>query len=126
MVDIKLNDEINNLQNIIEELEESLDIEKGSSLLWRRKYYDLLAHKFDVNVEWFDEILQAEQEKRLAVLPVSIGTPVYSTIFCDINEDGTLIPQTWNFMPSMLDEWGKGWFATYEEAEEYLKEKENS
>lgn len=125
---LKLKTEIMNkidtLQNRIEELKESLDIERGCVKLWRRKYYDLLADKFDVNVEWFDKILQADIDKRLVILPVPIGTPVYSTIFCAFREDGTIKPQSgWTFTPSMLDEWGKGWFATYEEAEKYLREK---
>lgn len=77
------------------------------------------------NSEHLRELVEAEKDGRLVVLPVKLGTQVWSSVFCKVNEDGTESPTyPWNFDISMMNEWGQGWHLTREEAETALKERE--
>lgn len=65
--------------------------------------------------------LKAEQEGRLVVLPCKVGTVVWSSELTEIDDDGVEHVATWSFVPGMMDEWGKSFFLTREEAEKALK-----
>lgn len=68
------------------------------------------------------ELAQANREGRCVVLPIKLGTPVWSTAFCQVDDDGTEHPTyPWPFDLSMADEWGKEWFLTREEAYAVLR-----
>lgn len=72
------------------------------------------------------ELAQADREGRCVVLPIKPGTPVWSTVFCQLNDDGTEHPTyPWPFELSMADEWGRGWFLTREEAEAALRREQD-
>lgn len=67
-------------------------------------------------------LAQADREGRCVVLPIKLGTPVWSTAFCQVDDDGTEHPTyPWPFDLSMADEWGKEWFLTREEADAALR-----
>lgn len=68
------------------------------------------------------ELKQAEDEGRYVVLPVKPGTPVWSTAFCKVDDDGTEHPTyPWPFDIGMAKDWGTDWFLTREEAEAALR-----
>lgn len=68
------------------------------------------------------ELVEAERDGRCVVLPVKPGTFVWSTVFCQLGDDGKEYPTfPWEFSVSMMDEWGEGWHLTKEEAEAALK-----
>ena len=77
--------------------------------------------KFDALVDKLGEYEDAEEQGRLVVLPCKIGTPVWSSVMCRFDENGEEQPMQWPFMLSMMDEWGTGFFLTYEEAKAALK-----
>ena len=76
---------------------------------------DILGDEYDL--DRLRELAQADREGRCVVLPIKRGTPVWSTAFCQVDDDGTEHPTyPWPFDLSMADEWGKEWFLTREEA----------
>ena len=80
----------------------------------------------DVSVDRLLEIVEAERDGRCVVLPVKIGTHVWSTVFCRLSDDGKEHPTfPWEFSVSMMDEWGTGWHLTEKDAEEALKGETN-
>lgn len=72
------------------------------------------------------ELAQADREGRCVALPIKPGTPVWSTAFCRVDDDGTEHPTyPWPFDLSMAEEWGREWFLTREEAEKALEGTKN-
>ena len=76
----------------------------------------------DFGVDRLRELAQADREGRCVVLPVKPGTPVWSTAFCKVDDDGTEHPTyPWPFDIGMANEWGTEWFLTQGEAEAALR-----
>lgn len=72
------------------------------------------------------EICSAERDGRCVLLPCRIGTPVWSSCFCEIDENGEEYPSgPWEFSIAMMDEWGENWHLTKEAAEAELKGEQN-
>ena len=64
------------------------------------------------------ELAKADVDNRCMILPVKLGTPIWSTIFCSIDENGIEHPTfPWEFSTSMLDKWGIDWHLTEKDAE---------
>lgn len=84
---------------------------------------DILGDEYDL--DRLRELAQADREGRCVVLPVKPGTPVWSTAFCRVDEDGTEHPTPWPFGPWMVDGWGRDWFPTCEEAEAALRREQD-
>ena len=65
----------------------------------------------------------AEEQDLLLRLPCKIGATVYL-----IKSDGKIVPRTADmmFLGILLEDYGKEWFLTREEAEQKLKEMENN
>ena len=80
-----------------------------------------------VSVYWREQVVElakykdAEAEGRLVILPCKVGTPVWSSVMCRLDENGAKQPGQWPFMISMMDEWGTGFFLSYEEAKDALR-----
>ena len=86
---------------------------------------DAVALFFEISPNRLRELAQADREGRCVVLPVKPGTPVWSTAFCRVDEDGTEHPTPWPFGPWMVDGWGRDWFPTCEEAEAALRREQD-
>ena len=87
---------------------------------WRGEHAAIVNH----HENYIDKLAayeDAEEQGRLVVLPCKIGTPVWSSVMCRFDENGEEQPMQWPFMLSMMDEWGTGFFLTYDEAEAALK-----
>lgn len=77
----------------------------------------------DIPIDRLLELVEAELDRRCVVLPVKIGTHVWSTVFCRLSDDGKEHPTfPWEFSVSMMDEWGTGWHLTEKDAEKALEE----
>lgn len=75
-----------------------------------------------IPVDRLRELVEAERDERIVILPCKIGTPVWSTVFCHLGDDGKEHPTfPWEFSVSMMDEWGTGWHMTEEAAEAALE-----
>lgn len=71
-------------------------------------------------------LAQADRKGRCVVLPVKPGTPVWSTAFCKVDDDGTEHPTyPWPFDIGMANGWGTDWFLTQEEAEAALRREQD-
>lgn len=69
------------------------------------------------------ELVEADKDDRLVIRPVKLGTPVWSTVFCRIDDDGVEHPTyPWDFSDSMLPEWGTGWHLTEADALKALED----
>lgn len=76
----------------------------------------------DIPIDRLRELVEAELDRRCVVLPVKIGTHVWSTVFCRLSDDGKEHPTfPWEFSVSMMDEWGTGWHLTEKDAEKALE-----
>ena len=85
---------------------------------------DILGDEYDL--DRLRELAQADREGRCVVLPVKPGTPVWSTAFCKVDDDGTEHPTyPWPFDIGMANGWGTDWFLTREEAEEELRREQD-
>lgn len=82
-----------------------------------KERYEAHKNRYDEWLAW----KQAEEQGRMVILPCKVGTPVWSSVMCRFDENGEEQPMQWPFMLSMMDEWGTGFFLTYEEAEAALK-----
>ena len=103
-------------------IEEKPSVEKVYNRL--KKIEDILGDEYDLDE--LKEVVQAKREGRCVVLPVKPGTPVWSTAFCKVDDDGTEHPTyPWPFDIGMANEWGTEWFLTQEEAEEALRREQD-
>ena len=85
---------------------------------------DILGDEYDL--DRLRELVEADREGRCVVLPVKPGTPVWSTAFCKVDDDGTEHPTyPWPFDIGMANGWGTDWFLTREEAEEELRREQD-
>lgn len=84
----------------------------------------IAAARAGISSKRMTEISKAEADNRLIILPCKVGTPVWSSVMCRFDENGEEQPMQWPFMLSMMDEWGTGFFLTYEEAEAALRKEE--
>lgn len=85
---------------------------------------DILGDEYDLGK--LMELVQAKREGRCVVLPVKPGTPVWSTSFCKLDDDGTEHPTyPWPFDIRMSKDWGADWFPTQEEAEAALRREQD-
>ena len=75
-----------------------------------------------IDLDRLREICSAERDKRCVVLPCQIRTPVWSSCFTTIDKNGEEHPTgPWDFSVAMMDEWGKSWHLTQEDAEAAMK-----
>ena len=80
----------------------------------------------DIPLDRLRKLVEADREGRCVVLPVKPGTPVWSTAFCKVDDDGTEHPTyPWPFDIGMANEWGTEWFLTQEEAEAALRREQD-
>lgn len=69
------------------------------------------------------ELIEADRDGRLVIRPVKLGTPVWSSVICRIDDDGVEHPTyPWKFSDSMLPEWGAGWHLTESDALKALED----
>lgn len=103
-------------------MEEKPSVEKVYNRL--KKVEDILGDEYDLDE--LMEMVEAKREGRCVVLPVKPGTPVWSTAFCKVDDDGTEHPTyPWPFDIGMANEWGTEWFLTQEEAEAALRREQD-
>ena len=117
-------DIINRLAAIEDILGDEYDLDLVQKLIqaYREGRYIILKEPEQAGVSHLRELAQADREGRCVVLPVKPGTPVWSTAFCKVDDDGTEHPTyPWPFDIGMVKDWGTDWFLTREEAEEELR-----
>lgn len=69
------------------------------------------------------ELAKADRDGRCVIRPVKLCTPVWSSVFCRVDDDGIEHPTyPWEFDDSMLSEWGTGWHLTEEDALKALED----
>ena len=79
------------------------------------KYKHILGDDYDI--DRLRELVQADRDERCVIRPVKLCTPVWSSVFCRVDDDGIEHPTyPWEFDDSMLAEWGTGWHLTEEDA----------
>lgn len=77
----------------------------------------------DYDLTRLQELVAADKDDRIVIRPVKLGTPVWSTVFCRIDDDGVEHPTyPWDFSDSMLPEWGVGWHLTEADALKALED----
>lgn len=77
----------------------------------------------DYDLDRLRELIQADRDGRCVIRPVKLGTPVWSSVFCRVDDDGIEHPTyPWEFDDSMLAEWGTGWHLTEEDALKALED----
>ena len=108
-----------------EEIDRILDA-YGRGMTLRTETAQRLEIVKDIKTTRLRELAQADKEGRCVALPIKPGTPVWSTAFCRVDDDGTEHPTyPWPFDLSMAEEWGREWFLTREEAEKALEGTKN-
>ena len=108
-----------------EEIDRILDA-YGRGMTLRTENAQRLEIVKDIKTTRLRELAQADKEGRCVALPIKPGTPVWSTAFCRVDDDGTEHPTyPWPFDLSMAEEWGREWFLTREEAEKALEGTKN-
>lgn len=88
---------------------------------------DEVAERFKLTskipIDRLQELIQADRDGRCVIRPVKLGTPVWSSVFCRVDDDGIEHPTyPWEFDDSMLAEWGTGWHLTEEDALKTLED----
>lgn len=88
---------------------------------------DEVAERFKLTskipIDRLRELIQADRDGRCVIRPVKLCTPVWSSVFCRVDDDGIEHPTyPWEFDDSMLSEWGTGWHLTEEDALKALED----
>lgn len=89
------------------------DVENG--------YLKSTARRYGISVDRLRELAQADREGRCMILPVKLGTPVWSSSMTEIREDGKEHPLKVPFFADMMEDWGRRWHLTEGEATAAMK-----
>lgn len=122
-------DRLAEIENILcdDEYEKEYDLDRLRVMMQQRlSLREEVAERFQITKNMPLDLLRVLVEPGLngkyVKIPVEIGAPVWSTLFCEIDEDGKEHPSgPFEFSVSMLDDWGTGWHETKEDAENFLK-----
>lgn len=119
----------------IETLRQRIDVESGACKLWRERYYDLLGEQHNTTTQHIAELLSAEQDGRLVVLPCKVGDTVWTmaqgiitsaTVTRIKNPEIIIKLDAFGYKQiHNADDFGQTLFATREAAEAILKGGEN-
>lgn len=113
---------VNRLAEIEDILGDDYDLERLRVIVNQRiSLRDEVAERFKLTskipIDRLRELIQADRDGRCVIRPVKLGTPVWSSVFCRVDDDGIEHPTyPWEFDDSMLAEWGTGWHLTEEDA----------